>query len=70
MLRDSRDVYMTSGGRLLRRSEELRCYGFVDGSTVFMSERLRGGGVHKSEKQNKQKSREKFRSNDRVKSTR
>ena len=52
---ESRDVYVTSGGRVLRRSEELRSCGVVDGSTLFMSERLRGGGVHKSKKKEERK---------------
>ena len=55
---ESRDVYVTSGGRVLRRSEELRSFGVVEGSTVCMSQRLRGGGVHNSKQQNKQKKRE------------
>ena len=54
---ESRDVYVMGGERVLRRSEELSSCGVVEGSTVLMSERLRGGGVHKSKKQNKQKKR-------------
>ena len=54
----SRDVYGTSGGGVLRRSHELRSCRVVDGSTEFLSERLRGEAVLKSKKQNKQKKRQ------------
>ena len=46
------DVYVTSGGRVLRRSDELRSCGVVDGSTVQVVSRMRGGGRHKDKRSN------------------
>ena len=43
---------MTSGGRVLRRSDELRSCGVVDGSTVQVVSRMRGGGRHKDKRSN------------------
>ena len=67
----SGDAHMTLAGKV-KEWDMLKDCGVVDGSTVFVSERLRGGAVHKSKRQNKR--REKFRSslrrNDRVKNTR
>ena len=42
---ERRGVHVTSGGRVLRRSEELRSCGGVDGSTVF---RVRGDEAEES----------------------
>ena len=47
-----RDVYVTSGGRILRRSDKLESCEVRDGSTVEITSRMRGGGRHK-EKRNK-----------------
>ena len=47
-----RDVYVTSGGRTLRRSDKLESCEVRDGSTVEVTSRMRGGGRHK-EKRNK-----------------
>ena len=52
------DAYVTLAGKVLKEWDMLKDCGVVDGSTVFVSERLRGGAVHKSKKQNKQKKRE------------
>ena len=46
------DVYVTSGGRILRRSDKLESCEVRDGSTVEVTSRMRGGGRHK-EKRNK-----------------
>ena len=46
------DVYVTSGGSVLRTSDELRSCGVVDESTVQVVSWMRGGGVH-TDKQNK-----------------
>ena len=45
-----RDVYVTSGGRILRRSDKLKSCEVRDGSTVEVTSRLRGGGRHKDKK--------------------
>ena len=52
------DAYVTLAGKVLTEWDMVKDCGVVDGSTVFVSERLRGGAVHKSKKQNKQKKRE------------
>ena len=41
---------MTSGGRILRRSEKLESCEVRDGSTIQVMSRMRGGGKHKDEK--------------------
>ena len=38
------DVYVTSGGLMLRRNEEMRSCGVSAGSTVEVTSRMRGGG--------------------------
>ena len=45
-----RDVYVTSGGRILRRSDKLESCGIRDGSTIQVTSRMRGGGRHKDKK--------------------
>ena len=40
------DVYVTSGGRTLRRSDKLESCEVRDGSTVEITNRMRGGGRH------------------------
>ena len=44
------DVYVTSGGRTLRRSDKLESCEVRDGSTVEVKSRMRGGGKHKDKK--------------------
>ena len=46
-----RDVYVTSGGRTLRRSDKRESCEVRDGSTVEVTSRMRGGGKHKEKKQ-------------------
>ena len=41
------DVYLTSGGRVLRRSDKLRSCGVSDGCTIQVTSGVRGGGRHK-----------------------
>ena len=45
-----RDVYVTSGGRILRGSDKLKSCGVRDRSTVQVMSRMRGGGEHKDKK--------------------
>ena len=47
------DVYVTSGGRILRRSDKLKSFGVRDGSTVEVTSRMRGGGGKHREKKSK-----------------
>ena len=49
------DVYVTSRGRVLRRSDQLRSCGVVDGSAVQVVSRMRGGGRHKDKKRKAEK---------------
>ena len=44
------DTCVTSGGRVLKRSDDMRSYGVVDGSTVQVVSRMRGGRRHKDKK--------------------
>ena len=44
------DVYVTSGGRILRKSDKLESCEVRDGCTVHVVSRLRGGGKHKDKK--------------------
>ena len=44
------DVYVTSGGRILRRDEKLKSCEVTDGCTVEVTSRMRGGGKHKDKK--------------------
>ena len=44
------DVYVTSGGRTLRRSDKLESCEVRDGSTVEVMSRIRGGGKQKEKK--------------------
>ena len=46
------DVYVTSGGRILRRSDKLESCEVRDGNTIQVTSMVRGGGRHK-EKRNK-----------------
>ena len=51
-----RDVYVTSGGRILRGSDKLKSFGVRDGSTVEVTSRMRGGGgKHREKKSKKEK---------------
>ena len=48
-------MHVTSGGRVLRRSDGLRSCGVSDGCTIQVMSRMRGGGRHKkSEAEKKQ----------------
>ena len=49
------DVYVTSGGRILRRSDKLKSCEVRDGSTVEVTSRMRGGGKHKDKKSKAEK---------------
>ena len=44
------DVYVTSGGRILKGSDKLKSCKVRDGSTVEVTNRMRGGGEHKDKK--------------------
>ena len=44
------DVYVTSGGRILKGSDKLKSCEVRDGSTVEVTSRMRGGGRHKDKK--------------------
>ena len=48
-----RDVYVTSGGRILKGSGKLKSFGVRDGSTVEVTSRMRGGGGKHREKKSK-----------------
>ena len=50
-----RDVYVTSGGRILRRSDKLESCEVRDGSTIQVTSRMRGGGKHKDKKSKSEK---------------
>ena len=52
------DVYVTSGGRILRRSDKLESCEVRDGSTIQVTSRMRGGGKHKDKKSQKERKRE------------
>ena len=43
---NDQDVYVTSGGRILRRSDQLESCEVRDGSTVEVMSRMRGGGMY------------------------
>ena len=43
-------VYVTSGGKTLRRSDKLESCEIRDGSTIQVTSRMRGGGRHKGKK--------------------
>ena len=45
-----RDVYVTSGGRILRRSDKLDNCEIRGGSMIQVTSRMRGGGRHKDKK--------------------
>ena len=49
------DVYVTSGGRILRRSDKLECCEVRDGSTIQVTSRMRGGGRHQDKKSKSEK---------------
>ena len=49
------DVYVTSVGRILRRSDKLKSCEVRDGSTVEVTSRMRGGGRHKDKKSKSEK---------------
>ena len=49
------DVYVMSGGRILRGSDKLKSGEVCDGSTVEVTSRMRGGGKHKDKKSKAEK---------------
>ena len=53
--KSDRDVYVMSGGRILRGSDKLKSCGVRDGSTVEVTSRMRGGGKHKDKKSKAEK---------------
>ena len=48
--KSDRDVYVTSGGRILKGGDKLKSCEVPDGSTVEVMSRMRGGGKHKDKK--------------------
>ena len=53
-----RDVYVTSGGRILRRGDKMKNCEVRDGSTVQVTSRMRGGGKHKDKKGKEEKKKQ------------
>ena len=53
--KSDRDVYVTSGGRILKGSDKLKSCEVRDGSTVEVTSRMRGGGKHKDKKGKEEK---------------
>ena len=53
--KSDRDVYVMSGGRILRGSDKLKSGEVRDGSTVEVMSRMRGGGKHKDKKSKAEK---------------
>ena len=51
------DVYVASGGRIMRRRDKLESCEVRDGSTVEVTSRMRGGGRHKDKKSKSEKKR-------------
>ena len=51
----AQDVYVTSGGRILKGSDKLKSCEVRDGSTVEVTSRMRGGGKHKDKKSKMEK---------------
>ena len=49
------DAYVTSGGRILRRRDELESCEVRDGSIVEVTSRMRGGGKHEDKKSKSEK---------------
>ena len=52
------DVYVTSGGRILKGSDKLKSCEVRDGSTVEVKSRIRGGGKHKDKKGKEEKKKQ------------
>ena len=50
-----RDMYVTSGGRILKGSDKLKSCEVRDGSTVQVMRRMRGGGKHTDKKGKEEK---------------
>ena len=53
--KSDRDVYVTSGGRILKGSDKLKSCKVRDGSTVEVTSRTRDGGRHKDKKSKSEK---------------
>ena len=51
------DVYVTCGGRILRKDDKLKSCGVRDGSTVQDMSRMRDEGKHKDKKSKEEKKR-------------
>ena len=51
----AQDVYVTSGGRILKGSDTLESCEVRDGSIVEVTSRMRGGGKHKDKKSKSEK---------------
>ena len=51
------DVYATGEGRMLSKDDEMKSCGVRDGSTVYVTSRMRGVGEHKEKKNNAEKRR-------------
>ena len=58
MSKSDRDVYVTSGGRILKGSDKLKSCEVRDGSTVEVKSRTRGGGKHKDKKGKEEKKKQ------------
>ena len=58
MSKSDRDVYVTSGGRILKGSDKLKSCEVRDGSTVEVKSRIRGGGKHKDKKGKEEKKKQ------------
>ena len=58
MSKSDRDVYVTSGGRILKGSDKLKSCEVRDGSTVEVTSRMRGGGKHKDKKGKEKKKKQ------------
>ena len=52
-----RDVYVTSGGRILRGSDKLKSCGVRDGSAVQVMSRMRGGGNTRTKRVRRKRSK-------------
>ena len=52
------DAYVTSHGRVLKRSDKLKSCGVTDGCTIQVTSRMRGGGNHKDKKGKEEKKKQ------------
>ena len=56
--KSDRNVYVMSGGRILKGSDKLKSCEVRDGSTVEVTSRMRGGGKHKDKKGKEEKKKQ------------